>query len=336
MMQTLKSSLMVEGARGVRNMVRAAIITAGLTASGAGATTLSLQSPLDDPTVTTGDQFGISVAIDGNHVLIGARFDDSNGLNVGQAHHFDVTTGVLLRTFNDPTVTTADNFGVSIAIDGNNVLIGASGDDTSGVNVGQAHLFDATTGMLLQTFNDPTVTTADFFGFSVAIDGSNVVISGVGDDTNGGNVGQAHLFDATTGVLLRTFNDPTITNADNFGVSVAIDGNNVLIGASGDDTNGSAVGQAHLFDATTGVLLQTLIDPTPTVADQFGISVTIDGSNALIGASGDDTNGGGVGQAYLFASASAAEPSTLVIMIAGLIGLGTLRRRATSATDREG
>jgi len=134
-----------------------------------------------------------------------------------------------------------------VALDGNNVLIGAPRDNTNGERVGQAHLFDALTGTLLQTFNDPTVTHRDEFGTSVALDGNNVLIGDDGSDTNGNNVGQAHLFDALTGNLLRTFNDPTVTATDVFGRSVALDGNNVLIGAPGDDTLGVEVGQAHLF-----------------------------------------------------------------------------------------
>ena len=133
----------------------------------------------------------------------------------------------LSQTFNDPTPTIKDQFGTSVAIDGNNVLIGAAGDKTNGVAVGQAHLFDAVTGSLLQTFNDPTVTSEDRFGRSVAIDGDNVLIGALFDETSAPNVGQAHLIDAATGNLLQTFNDPTIL--DRFGRSVAIDGNNVLM-----------------------------------------------------------------------------------------------------------
>ena len=269
--------------------------------AGAQAAAFNLTQTLDDPTVTSADNFGISVSISGNKVLIGASRDETTGADVGQAHLFDVTTGALLQTFDDPTPTTGDDFGNSVAISGNNVLVGASGDDTNGSNVGQAHLFDATTGALLQTFNDPTPSTsADFFGFSVAISGNNVLIGAAGDRTNGTSVGQAHLFDATTGALLQTFNDPTVTGSDLFGFSVAISGNNVLIGAEGDDTNGVDVGQAHLFDATTGALLQTFDDPTPTSSDRFGISVAISGNNALVGAALDDTNGPLVGQAHLF------------------------------------
>ncbi len=289
-------------------------------------TTGNLLHTFNDPTVTDSDVFGTSVAVDGNHVLIGAREDETNGSNVGQAHLFDAATGNLLHTFNDPTVTDRDVFGSSVAVDGKNVLIGSPGDDTNGTIVGQAHLFDATTGNLLRTFNDPTVTGFDVFGHSVAVDGNYVLIGSPGDDTNGNNVGQAHLFDATTGNLLHTFNDPTVTNADVFGSSVAVDGNHVLIGAFTDDTNGTNVGQAHLFDATTGNLLHTFNDATVTRGDLFGISVALDGNHVLIGARGDDTNGSAVGQAHLF-EIVVPEPSTVTSLLGlGLTAAGSRRK----------
>jgi len=266
----------------------------------------ALLQTFNDPTVTRGDRFGLSVALSGNNVLIGAFRDDTNGVNVGQAHLFDATTGALLQTFDDPTPTggigffSGDNFGSSVAISDNNVLIGAYGHDINGVSVGQAHLFDAITGALLQTFDDPIVADSDSFGVSVALSGDNVLIGDPSDDTNGDGTGQAHIFDATTGALLQTFDDPTVTNNDNFGLSVALSGDNVLIGAPGDSTNGIRVGQAHLFDAITGALLQTFDDPTVTNNDGFGISVAINGSNVLIGAPEDSTNGHAVGQAHLF------------------------------------
>ena len=117
------------------------------------------------------DEFGTSVAIDGNYVLIGAHFDNSNGRKVGQAYLFNAASGRLLHTFGDPTVSSpGDQFGHTVAIDGNYVLIGAPFDATGGLFVGQAFLFDAATGKLLETLNDPTPTTADKFGSSVAID----------------------------------------------------------------------------------------------------------------------------------------------------------------------
>ncbi len=101
---------------------------------------------------------------------------------------------------------------------------------------------------LLQTFDDPTPTRVDLFGASVSIEANYVLIGAPGDDTNGPQVGQAHLFDATTGDLVQIFDDPTVTDQDSFGASVDIDGDNYLIGARFDNTNGINVGQAHLFN----------------------------------------------------------------------------------------
>ena len=275
--------------------------------STADAIAFALDRTFDDPTVTSADQFGYSVALDGNRAIIGAVIDDTNGTDVGQVHLFDATTGTLLQTFDDPTPTNGDSFGNSVALDGNRLLIGAPYDDTQGVNIGQAHLFDATTGALLQTFDDPTPTNGDLFGNHVALDGNRAIIGAVFDNTNGTDVGQAHLFDVTSGALLQTFNDPTITSGDEeFGVSVALDGNNVLIGARNDDTQGVNVGQAHLFDATTGALLRTFDDPTPTNSDFFGVSVALNGNQVLIGAQGDNTQGVDVGQAHLFDATTGA------------------------------
>ena len=179
----------------------------------------NLLQTFDDPSLPTHDYFGNSVAIDGNHVLIGAPFTITNDGRPGAAYLFDATTGGLLKTFDDPTVTSFDNFGTSVDIDGNHVLIGAYFDDTNGIAVGQAHLFDAVSGDLLQTFDDPTVTGDDRFGLSVAIDGNHALIGAGFDNSNGNQVGQAHLFDATTGNLLQTFDDPTVsvTRNDWFG-----------------------------------------------------------------------------------------------------------------------
>ena len=222
-----------------------------ITAATASAQPYAFSRTFDNPTPTVSDVFGISMALDGNHVLIGSH-KDTNGLSVGQVQLFDATTGSLLQTFADPTPN-GDEFGSSVALDGNRVLVGTSSDDTNGANVGQAYLFDTTSGNLLHTFNDPTPTPngslGDEFGKAVALDGNRVLVGASDDDTNGVEVGQAHLFDATTGSLLQTFDDPTITGADFFGSSVALDGNRVLVGAPYDDTNGTNVGQAHLFVA---------------------------------------------------------------------------------------
>jgi hypothetical protein len=258
----------------------------------------------DDPTATDGDAFGAAVALENDRALIGAPGQATGLSDVGQVHLFDRVSGVLLRTFDDLTPTGGDLFGSSVALEGSGVLIGAPGDSTNGGDVGQAHLLDATTGARIHTFDDPTVTDADRFASAVALDGSQVLIGAPGDDTQGVDVGQAHLFDATSGNLLRTFDDPSPTTGDGFGAAVAVNGDLALIGAPGDGSQGVDVGQAHLFDAASGNLLRTFDDPSPTTGDGFGAAVAVNGDLALIGAPGDDTKGTDAGRAYLFDAAT--------------------------------
>jgi hypothetical protein len=301
----LGSAAIVTKAFAVVSSIAAAAL---LTPSPVRAQMFNLAQTFNNPTPASSDFFGDSVAISGNNALIGASGDDTDGDNAGSAYLFDITTGTLLQTFSNPTPAGGDFFGISVAISGNNALIGASGDDTDGDNAGSAYLFDITTGTLLQTFNNPTPASFDSFGFSVAISGNNALIGASGDDTGGDNAGSAYLFDITTGTLLQTINNPTPGGDDSFGLSVAISGNNALIGAPGDDTGGVDAGNAYLFDITTGTLLQTFNNPTPARFDSFGNSVAISGNNALIGAYQDETGGADAGSAFPFDLTTGSPP----------------------------
>ncbi|MBU2613391.1 thrombospondin type 3 repeat-containing protein [Patescibacteria group bacterium] len=259
---------------------------------------------INNPTPTVSDEFGNSISISGDKVLIGAKLDDIGATNAGSAYLYDATTGALLQTFNNPTPAEQDGFGYSVSISGDKVLIGAIYDDTVFSDSGAAYLFDATTGALLHTFNNPTPNHSDVFGISVSISGDKVLIGAQGDNTGGNHAGSAYLFDATTGALLQTINNTTAYEI--FGHSVSISGDNILIGAP--DTYGiiGEGGTAYLFDATTGALLQTFNNPTPAIVDLFGSSVSISGDKVLIGAQGDNTGGNHAGSAYLFDATTGA------------------------------
>ena len=123
------------------------------------------------------------------------------------------------RVLDDPTPTVNDLFGISVALGGGRALVGESEDDTNGVEAGQAHLFDAGTGALLQTFNDPTPTSADSFGAAVALDGGRALIGAFRDDTDVIFGGQVHLFQLDTGALLETITDPGVDSQLGYGLA---------------------------------------------------------------------------------------------------------------------
>src|SRR5262249_15937858 len=156
-------------------------------------------------------------------------------------------------------------FGTSVAISGTKAVIGAPGDDAGTTDSGIAYVFDVTNGSLLNTVLNPTPASTDNFGNTVAINGNYIAIGAPGANTGANDAGAAYLFDDTTGSLVQPFTNPNPVAGDKFGSSVAVTGNLVLIGAPEVDRpdvgNSVQVGAAYLFNATTGQLLQTFINP---------------------------------------------------------------------------
>ena len=231
--------------------------------------------------------FGQAVAGVGGNLLVGAPAASGS---LGAAYLFDGTNRVLLRTFTPPGAATS--FGFAVAPFGTNVLVGAI---TGFQGPGEAYLFDASTGGLLQTFPNPTPGTFDFFGWSLSAVGTAVVVGAPRDDTAVPDAGAAYLFDGATGTLLQTFLPPNPVGCDEFGISVAAYGNDVLVGApvhgisptfiACTPPTGPDVGAAYLFDGTTGALLQTFVPPAGA-APNFGLSVAALGTEVLVGAAG--------------------------------------------------
>ena len=105
---------------------------------------------LDNPNpygTSVGDYFGYSVAISGNYAIVGAYGeDDAGGGNSGKAYIFNVTTGALLKTLDNPNAygtSASDLFGASVAISGDYAIVGAFGEgDAGGTESGKAYIFN--------------------------------------------------------------------------------------------------------------------------------------------------------------------------------------------------
>ena len=167
-----------------------------------------------NPSPGTDDHFGDSVAGLGRNVVIGASLDDTKGTDAGAAYLFDGQTGRLLRTFYSPA-TSRGRFGASVTAVGDKVLIGAPGDDVGATDAGAAYLFDPATGELLETFSNPTPDAGDQFGFCVAAEGEEVLISAPWDDTAAADAGAVYAFgDFSEPVRVTTDADGRYSFAD--------------------------------------------------------------------------------------------------------------------------
>ena len=199
------------------------------------------------------DLFGGDVALDGDTAVIGARRHDDNGLNSGAAYVFTRTAGVWTEQVKLLPADGAafDEFGVRVALDGDTAVIGAFGDDDNGFDSGSAYVFTRTAGVWTEQAKllPADGTEGDIFGTSVTLDGDTVVIGADGDDDNGSNSGSAYVFTRTAGVWTQQVKLLPADGAagDEFGVSVGLDGDTAVIGAFGDDDNGSAAGSAYVF-----------------------------------------------------------------------------------------
>lgn len=268
-----------------------------------------LLQTIQNPTSTPNESFGGGVRLDGKRLVASAPNADGDR---GVVYLFDAATGSLLHTFVNPNAGVGDHFGGGLDINGDKVAIGALDADVGAADSGVAYLFDAVTGNLLQTFDNPTPDAGDNFGH-VQVSGTNVVVGAKFDDTSATDAGVAYLFDATTGGLVHTFLNPTPSSGDEFSNGMAIADNRVVLGSRYDDTAGTNSGAAYMFDAVTGDLVHTFVNPTPAAGDQFGQSIAMSGSSILIGEWQDDPGGAvNAGAAYLFDAVSGSLEQTIL------------------------
>lgn len=248
----------------------------------------------------TGDLFGRSAAIKGTTAIVGANGDDDNGSFSGSAYIFDTTTGLQLFKLLPNDGSFNGQFGISVSISGTTAIIGAHLDNENGASSGSAYLFDITTGQQIHKLLPSDGAIGDNFGWSVSISGTTAIVGARGDDDNSPNSGSAYLFDTITGNQLFKLLPNDGAGADSFGSAVAIYGATAIVGARFDDDNGGGSGSAFIFDTTTGTQLIKLLPSDGAANDNFGLSVAINGTTAIIGAPLSGDNDDFLGAAYLF------------------------------------
>lgn len=223
----------------------------------------SLVHTFTNPNPSAGDLFGFDLDVDGDIVAVAAEGEDTGASNSGAVYLFDAISGALTQSIFNPNPGVSDVFGQSLNVFDGRLIVGAAGDDTSGVNSGSAYLYDATTGGILHTFTNPTASAGDSFGAHVAMNDDFIVITAAGDDTAGTDAGSAYIYDALTFNLLQTITNP-IPSDTGFGGGGGV--SKISLGTDWlaiSNANGSDSGRVFLYASASvpsggGWLLMTL------------------------------------------------------------------------------
>ena len=268
--------------------------------SGAGAyvytrsgTTWSQQQKLEgDDNTDAAAQFGGTVAMSGDTVVVGAERDIISSTRVGQVYVFtrSGTTWSLQQKLTHPTDSTAEQrYGAGVAIDEDTLAVCTYGVDDY---TGEVHVYtrSGTTWSLQQTIQASDRATYDKFGLfqGLAIDGDTLVAGAKGEDTGGAQAGAAYVFtrSGTTWTEQQKIQASDKDASDQFGTSVAIDGDTVIVGANTEDTSATDAGSCYIFtrSGTTWTQQQKIQASDASSSANFGYSVTIKGDSAAVGA----------------------------------------------------
>lgn len=234
---------------------------------------------------TPHNEFGLSVGVDGSRAIIASPFFQATLHGVVYIYQYDPAT----KTWSEEALLTAsdgvifDEFGVSVAIDGDVIIVGAP--RTTVNSSGRAYVFrydPKRAGWIEEAILlSSAPINGDTFGYSVDIDGDVAIVASPGgvlaalvfrrDPSSGNWVEQANLTDKAFG-----------------GMSVAVFEDTALVGHPGYGVNGFASGAAFVYqfdpDRGTWELEQVLFPSDGRDGDYFGASLAVDGSDVVVGA----------------------------------------------------
>jgi hypothetical protein len=255
-----------------------------------------------------GDWFGRSVSVSGDTAVVGAPSDDDNGTRSGSAYVFRRTgsSWTQAQKLLPGDGAANDLFGTSVSVSGDTAVVGALYDDDNGAGSGSAYVFRRTGSSWTQAQKLlPGDGTADVvFGASVSVSGDIAIVGAPGDGQNDFEPGSAYVFTRTgsSWTQEQKLLPADGTEYDFFGYSVSVTGDTAVVGAYGDDDNGTSSGSAYVFTRVGSRWTQVhkLLPGDGAADDHFGYSVSVSGDIAVVGAYEHADHGTASGSAYVF------------------------------------
>jgi hypothetical protein len=189
----------------------------------------------------------------------------------------------------------SDQFGHSVAAGSGVIVIGAPGDDDNGSSSGSVYLRNIK-GAAIAKVKPSDGAAGDNFGHSVAAGSNRIVVGAPGDDDGGGSSGSAYIFDLAGSNQVKIIAPDDQASAE-FGSSVAIGCNRVVVGAPGDNLS-THTGSVYIFKRD-GTFIRKITSPNADGV-KFGYSVSVNLGRIVVGDPYSKYNGTDSGTAYIF------------------------------------
>ncbi|NOT02614.1 MAG: hypothetical protein HOP29_18565 [Phycisphaerales bacterium] len=291
------------------------------------------QQKLTASDAAAGDLFGVSVSVSGDTAVVGAYGDDDAGLVSGSAYVY-VRCGeawIQQQKLTASDGAASDFFGISVCVSGDTAVVGAELDDGAVSDSGSAYVYVRSGGVWTeqQKLTAADAAAGDQFGISVSVSEDTAAVGAVGDDSAGSFSGSAYVFVRSGGVWTQqqklTASDAAA--GDQFGVRVSVDGDTAVVGAPRDGDAGDDSGSAYVYVRSGGVWNQQpkLTASNAAADDFFGISVSVNGDTAFVGAHYNDDAGSLSGSAYAFSCGSECAPDLNRDGVADILDFGVFQ-----------
>lgn len=233
-------------------------------------------------------EFGYSVSFYGNFLIIGSPGYQSNQ----GCCYIDFNSGNSFQTISASDGISGDKFGSSVSMFGNYVAVGANSKNSSQGSLYVFHYLNSWTQQ--QKFVPSDAVSGDNFGFSVSIYGNYIV---AGSPNSISNQGSAYVFhyQSNSWTQQQKLVPSNGVSGDNFGSSVSIYGNYIVVGSPNSRAKQGSV--YVFFNNGKWNQIQELTANNSASGDLFGTSLSIYGNYFVVGAVGSNSNAGSV---YVF------------------------------------
>ncbi len=186
------------------------------------------------------------------------------------------------------------------------LVIGAYNNNSTGVDAGAAYIFEYDSGVWTEQTKlvGSNLTSGDGFGFSVSMDGDYIAVGAMCASSNGTDSGAAYIYKKNgDNWVEQAYIYPDDGEAgENFGISVKLSGDMLLIGSQVDSYPTYRSGSVYFYQKsdTLWTLAQKFVGEDHPLEGLFGEVIDIEGNTAIIGCRGDSSIQQYAGSVYIF------------------------------------